>query len=365
MGRTSLQSKENKEAKKMNSFKTIEWKNNRVLMIDQRKLPGEEAYVECAKFEEVAECIRDLVIRGAPAIGIAAAMGMALGATSISNDSSYEEFAERMKTISKHLALTRPTAVNLFWAIARMNRLISECKGQKVEKIKGLLITEAINIQEEDLRTCVQIGENGSELIKDNSVVLTHCNAGGLATAGYGTALGVIRSAFRQGKNISVISSETRPVLQGARLTTWELERDGIPVRLITDSMAGHLMSKGVVDSVVVGADRVASNGDTANKIGTYSLSILAKHHGIPFYVAAPTSTIDNECSSGEDIIIEQRNPEEVTHIDGKRISAEVNAINPAFDITPADNIECLITEVGLFKRPYTKSLGRLKRENQ
>ncbi|MYG82400.1 MAG: S-methyl-5-thioribose-1-phosphate isomerase [Candidatus Dadabacteria bacterium] len=348
----------------MNSFKTIEWRNNRVLMIDQRKLPGEEAYVECAKFEEVAECIRDLVIRGAPAIGIAAAMGMALGATSVSNDSSYEEFAERMKTISEHLALTRPTAVNLFWAIGRMNRLISECKGQKVEKIKELLITEAINIQEEDLRTCMQIGENGSELIKDNSVVLTHCNAGGLATAGYGTALGVIRSAFRQGKNISVISSETRPVLQGARLTTWELERDGIPVRLITDSMAGHLMSKGAVDSVVGGADRVASNGDTANKIGTYSLSILAKHHGIPFYVAAPTSTIDNECSSGEDIIIEQRNPEEVTHIDGKRISAEVNAINPAFDITPADNIECLITEVGLFKKPYTKSLGRLKREN-
>ena len=364
MGRTSLQSKENEEAKEMNSFKTIEWRNNRVLMIDQRKLPGEEAYVECAKFEEVAECIRDLVIRGAPAIGIAAAMGMALGATSVSNDSSYEEFAERMKTISEHLALTRPTAVNLFWAIGRMNRLISECKGQKVEKIKELLITEAINIQEEDLRTCMQIGENGSELIKDNSVVLTHCNAGGLATAGYGTALGVIRSAFRQGKNISVISSETRPVLQGARLTTWELERDGIPVRLITDSMAGHLKSKGAVDSVVVGADRVASNGDTANKIGTYSLSILAKHHGIPFYVAAPTSTIDNECSSGEDIIIEQRNPEEVTHIDGKRISAEVNAINPAFDITPADNIECLITEVGLFKKPYTKSLGRLKREN-
>ena len=349
----------------MNSFKTIEWKNNRVLMIDQRKLPSEEVYIECATFEEVAECIRKLVIRGAPAIGIAAAMGMALGALGISNDCSYEEFAERMKTISKHLAMTRPTAVNLFWAISRMNRLISEYKGQKVEEIKKLLIDEAINIEEEDLRTCMEIGENGSELIRDNSVILTYCNAGGLATAGYGTALGVIRSAFRQGKNISVISSETRPVLQGARLTTWELERDGIPVRLITDNMAGHLMSKGVVDSVVVGADRIASNGDTANKIGTYSLSILAKHHNIPFYVAAPTSTIDNECLSGDDIIIEQRDPEEVTHIDGNRISAEVNAINPAFDITPADNIECLITEVGLFKKPYTKSLGRLKKKDQ
>ncbi len=349
----------------MNSFKTIEWKNNRVLMIDQRKLPREEVYIECATFEEIAECIRKLVIRGAPAIGIAAAMGMALGALGISNDCSYEKFAERMKIISKHLALTRPTAVNLFWAISRMNRLISGYKGQKVEEIKKLLIDEAINIEEEDLRTCLKIGENGSGLIRDNSVVLTHCNAGGLATAGYGTALGVIRSAFRQGKNISVISSETRPVLQGARLTTWELERDGIPVRLITDSMAGHLMSKGVVDSVIVGADRIASNGDTANKIGTYSLSILAKHHDIPFYVAAPTSTIDNECLSGDDIIIEQRDPEEVTHIDGNRISAKVNAINPAFDITPADNIECLITEVGLFKKPYTKSLGRLKKKDQ
>lgn len=365
MGRAAVEVKENEETDAMSSFKTIEWKNNRVLMIDQRKLPGEEIYVECTTFEEVADCIRSLVIRGAPAIGIAAAMGMALGASSISNDSPYEKFAERMRTISEHLAMTRPTAVNLFWAIEKMNRLISESRGRKVEDIKNLLITEAINIQEEDLKTCMQIGDNGAELIRDNSVVLTHCNAGGLATAGYGTALGVIRSAFRQGKNISVISSETRPVLQGARLTTWELERDGIPVRLITDSMAGHLMSKGIVDSVVVGADRVASNGDTANKIGTYSLSVLAKHHGIPFYVAAPTSTIDNKCLSGEDIVIEQRDPEEVTHIGGKRISAEVNAINPAFDVTPADNIECLITEVGLFKKPYAKSLGRLKKKDQ
>ncbi len=349
----------------MNSFKTIEWQNNKVLMIDQRKLPGKEVYIECTTFEEIAECIRDLVIRGAPAIGIASAMGMALGAMSISDDCSYEDFTKRMKTISEHLALTRPTAVNLFWAIDRMNRLISECRDREVKEIKNLLKTEAINIQKEDLITCIRIGENGAELIKDNSVVLTHCNAGGLATAGHGTALGVIRSAFLQGKNISVISSETRPVLQGARLTTWELERDGIPVRLITDSMAGHLMSRGMVDSVLVGADRVASNGDIANKIGTYSLSILAKHHNIPFYVAAPTSTIDGKCLSGEKIIIEQRNPEEVTHMDGKQISAQVNAINPAFDITPADNIECLITEVGLFKKPYEKSLSGIIKKNQ
>ncbi len=347
----------------MNSFKTIEWKDNKVLMIDQRKLPREETYVECVTFEEVAECIRELVIRGAPAIGIAASMGMALGANSIGNDCSYEDFEDRMKAISQHLARTRPTAVNLFWAIRRMNRLISKCKSKEVEEIKNLLITEAVNIQKEDFKTCMEIGENGSRLIEQNSVVLTHCNAGGLATAGYGTALGVIRSAFGQGKNISVISSETRPVLQGARLTTWELERDGIPVSLITDSMAGHLMSKGIVNSVVVGADRIASNGDTANKIGTYSLSVLAKHHGIPFYVAAPTSTIDTGCLSGEDIIIEQRRPEEITHLDGKRISAEVTAINPAFDITPAENIECLITEVGLFEKPYTRSLSRLKKE--
>lgn len=365
MGGTAAEVKEYEEAGAMNSFRTIEWKNNRVSMIDQRKLPGEEVYVECETFEEVADCIRKLVIRGAPAIGIAAAMGMALGAGSIGDDSPYEKFEERMRAISKHLSMTRPTAVNLFWAIGKMNRLISECRGRKVEEIKNLLVTEAINIQKEDLRTCVRIGDNGAELIRDNSVVLTHCNAGGLATAGYGTALGVIRSAVRQGKNISVISSETRPVLQGARLTTWELERDGIPVRLITDSMAGHLMSRGVVDSVVVGADRVASNGDTANKIGTYSLSILAKHHDIPFYVAAPSSTVDSECSSGDDIVIEQRDPEEVTHIGGKRISAGVNAINPAFDVTPADNIECLITEVGLFRKPYARSLIRLKEKDQ
>ncbi|MCY3985432.1 MAG: S-methyl-5-thioribose-1-phosphate isomerase [Candidatus Dadabacteria bacterium] len=349
----------------MEPFRTIEWKNKRVLIIDQRKLPVEEIYIECATFEQVAECIRNLVIRGAPAIGIAAAMGMALGALEIGNNCSYEKLKEHMKKVSQHIALTRPTAVNLFWAIGRMNDLISECREKRVEEIKNLLVTEAINIQEEDLRTCMQIGENGSELIEDSSVILTHCNAGGLATAGYGTALGVIRSAFRKGKNISVISSETRPILQGARLTTWELEREGIPVRLITDSMAGYVMSRGIVNSVVVGADRVASNGDTANKIGTYPLSILAKHHGIPFYVAAPTSTIDGECLSGEEITIEQRNPEEVTHMNGKRISAAVEVLNPAFDITPAENIECLITEAGLFRKPYSESLGKFKRKDQ
>ncbi len=345
----------------MNSFNTIEWKNDKVVMIDQRELPTKEIYLQCDTFEEIADCIKNLAIRGAPAIGIAAAMGMALGSLHTSDNCSYEEFVEQMKTVSERLAVTRPTAVNLFWAIERMNALVSANRKKKVKEIKDILVAEAVSIQQEDFSTCIQIGEHGSQLIEKDSVVLTHCNAGGLATAGYGTALGVIRSAFYQGKNIKVISSETRPVLQGARLTTWELEREGIPVRLITDNMAGHLMSRGAIHSVIVGADRVASNGDTANKIGTYSLSILAKHHKIPFYVAAPTSTIDRNCLKGEDIVIEQRDPEEITYINGKRISAEVDAINPAFDITPAENIECLITEVGLFRKPLTKTLASLK----
>ena len=349
----------------MNSFRTIEWKDDRVVMIDQRKLPGEEVYVECSTFGEVAECIRNLVIRGAPAIGIAAAMGMALGALGLGDDLGREEFEAEMRNISEHLSLTRPTAVNLFWALDRMNRLIRESGEAGTREKKKLLAAEAVEMQKEDLETCVRIGKHGAELIEPGSVVLTHCNAGGLATAGYGTALGVIRSAHGDGKNVSVISSETRPVLQGARLTTWELERDGIPVRLITDNMAGYLMSRGMVDSVVVGADRVAMNGDAANKIGTYSLSVLAGHHGIPFYVAAPTSTIDGGCASGDDIPIEQRNPEEVTHIDRKRISAEVEAINPAFDVTPWENIECLITEAGIMRKPYAESLAALKKKGQ
>ncbi len=345
----------------MNSFNTIEWKDGRVIMIDQRELPLKETYLHCDTFEEIVDCIKKLAIRGAPAIGIAAAMGMALGALRTSDNCSYEDFTEQMKTVSEELAATRPTAVNLFWAIERMNLLISANRTRKIKEIKDLLVAEAISIRQEDLNACIRIGKHGSQLIEKDSVVLTHCNAGGLATAGYGTALGVIRSAFHQGKNIKVISSETRPVLQGARLTTWELKREGIPVRLITDGMAGHLMSRDAIHSVVVGADRVASNGDTANKIGTYSLSVLAKHHKIPFYVAAPTSTIDHNCLRGEDIVIEQRKSEEITYINGKRISAEVDVINPAFDITPAENIKCLITEVGLFKNPSAGTLSSLK----
>ena len=362
MGGSAFKTEIEGREKDMNSFRTIEWRDGKVVMIDQRKLPAEEVYVECSTFEEVAECISDLVIRGAPAIGIAAAMGMALGAGGVGDDADYGEFEEKMKGISRRLASTRPTAVNLFWALDRMSEVISEARGVKVGDVKELLVNEAIRIQKEDLETCVRIGNHGADLIGRDSVVLTHCNAGGLATAGYGTALGVIRSAFSQGKNLSVISSETRPVLQGARLTTWELERDGIPVRLITDGTAGHLMSRGMIDSVVVGADRVALNGDAANKIGTYSLSVLARHHGIPFYVAAPVSTIDSKCESGKDIPIEQRNPEEVTHLDEKRISAEVEAINPAFDVTPADNITCLITEKGIIRKPCVKSILPLTR---
>ena len=345
----------------MSSFKTIDWVDNKVVMIDQLKLPTEEIYQEYRSYREVADAIKSMVIRGAPAIGIAAAMGVALG--SLEADSSDKQrFFDDLDKICTALAATRPTAVNLFWAIDRMKKVISQNKENEIPHIKQELIKEAKKILEEDIEMCRKIGENGSELIKDNSVVLTHCNAGGLATGGYGTALGVIRNAYEKGKNIKVISSETRPFLQGSRLTAWELKKDGIPVTLITDNMVGHLMSNGMINSVVVGADRVASNGDVANKIGTYAVSVLAKHHNIPFYVAAPTSTIDFNCPTGNDIPIEQRDKSEVTHIGDSLIAADVDVINPAFDITPSSNIDSLITEVALFKSPYDKSLKKIER---
>ena len=345
----------------MSSFKTIDWVDNKVVMIDQLKLPTEEIYQEYRSYMEVADAIKSMVIRGAPAIGIAAAMGVALG--SLESDSSDKQrFFEDLDKICTTLAATRPTAVNLFWAIDRMKKIISQNKENEIPQIRQILIKEAKKILEEDIEMCRKIGENGSELIEDNSVVLTHCNAGGLATGGYGTALGVIRNAYEKGKNIKVISSETRPFLQGSRLTAWELKKDGIPVTLITDNMVGHLMSNGLIDSVVVGADRVASNGDVANKIGTYAVSVLAKHHNIPFYVAAPTSTIDFNCPTGSDIPIEQRDKTEVTHIGDSLIAADVDVFNPAFDITPSSNVDSLITEVALFKSPYDKSLKKIER---
>lgn len=343
----------------MSSFKTIEWKDDRVLMIDQRKLPVEEVYVECLTFEDVARAIKEMVIRGAPAIGVAAAMGIALGAVK-NGRKDKTEFLADLKKVSSVISGTRPTAVNLFWAAKRMMGLVDENRDKDIGWIKMRLVQEAKEIYEEDIEICKRIGMVGAELIKDGATILTHCNAGSLATAGYGTALGVIRAAFESGKNISVIAGETRPFLQGARLTAWELNKDGIPVTLITDSMAGYFMSKGMIGAVIVGADRIAANGDVANKIGTYSLSILAKFHNIPFYVAAPISTIDYDCPSGDLIQIENRDVKEVTHVFGNRIAPDVPVLNPAFDITPNANITAIITDKGIAEAPFSSSLKQL-----
>lgn len=342
----------------MSSFKTIEWKDNKVIMIDQTKLPNEEVYLECQTYEDVADAIKRMVIRGAPAIGVAAAMGIALGAIMIET-SDRDRFLGEVNKITDVILATRPTAVNLFWAGKRMLRVLNEQEGD-IEGIKRRLVLEANNILLEDIETCRNIGRVGAELIKDNSVVLTHCNAGALATAGYGTALGVVRGAVEAGKNIKVIATETRPFLQGARLTAWELDKDGIPVSLITDNMVGHIMSKGMVDAVVLGADRIAKNGDVANKIGTYSISVLAKSHGIPFYVAAPISTIDYDCPDGSSIPIEERNINEVIHILGNRIAPDVNVYNPAFDITPSENVSSIITEKAVVREPFIEGLSEL-----
>ncbi|MGH7849590.1 MAG: S-methyl-5-thioribose-1-phosphate isomerase [Thermodesulfobacteriota bacterium] len=343
----------------MPSFNTIEWKENTVVMIDQTRLPGEESYVECKTYEDVADAIKRMVIRGAPAIGVAAAMGVALGAISL-RTTKRDEFTAEVKRIAGVILRTRPTAVNLAWAVKRMLGILDEAEGD-VEQLKSRLVGEARYILEEDIDTCKRIGQTGAGLIRDNSIVLTHCNAGALATGGYGTALGVIRAAVEGGKKIEVIATETRPFLQGARLTAWELDRDGIPVSLITDNMAGYIMSKGMVNAVVVGADRIAANGDVANKIGTYTLSVLARSHNIPFYVAAPMSTIDFDCPGGESIPIEERNPDEVTHISGIRIAPEVNVYNPAFDITPNENISAIITEKGIVVKPFAVNLLKLR----
>ncbi|MEK6576070.1 MAG: S-methyl-5-thioribose-1-phosphate isomerase, partial [Nitrospirota bacterium] len=305
----------------------------------------------CKDYRMVAHCIKELIIRGAPAIGIAAAMGLALGAREI-DTADYDKFIVRFSEIADTIASTRPTAVNLFWAIERIRGLVNKSKGKSVEDIRSLICDEAKNILEEDISSNRQIGRNGARLIEDGDTVLTHCNAGALATGGYGTALGVIRAAHEEGKKLMVFADETRPVLQGARLTAWELKEDGIDVTLITDNMAGYMMSRDLVDLCIVGADRIAANGDTANKIGTYTVAVLAREHGIAFYVAAPSSTVDGSISSGNEIVIEERNPEEVTHIMGKIRVAPigVSAANPAFDVTPARYITAIITEKGVFK---------------
>lgn len=346
-----------------NMFKTIEWSDKGVILLDQRKLPLKEKYLTLTKPEDVADAIKNMAIRGAPAIGVAAAMGIALGAKNMSH-LPHQDFDKSMETLFPLFASTRPTAVNLFWAIERMKKIYHDNKSSPPSKTADLLIREAQKIKEGDIQANRKMGEIGSSLIPPKASILTHCNAGALATAGHGTALGVIRTAVGQGKEVKVFADETRPFLQGARLTAWELIQDHIPVTLITDNMAGYLMALGDIDLVIVGADRIASNGDVANKIGTYSLSVLAKENSIPFYVAAPLSTIDMSLASGQEIPIEERNPEEVTHFHSMPIAPEkVGVRNPAFDITPNANITAIITERGIAKPPYTPSLKELTAE--
>lgn len=337
----------------------IAWKNGLVVMVDQRQLPWKEMYVKCRTVEQVARAIETMIIRGAPAIGIAAAYGLALGISGLkpgdNTDEAFEKFYRR-------LWRTRPTARNLFWALERMKRVYEENKDRRLSELKKIILAEAQAIEREDLEINKKIGRFGQELIPDKAVILTHCNAGGLATAGYGTALGVIRAAAEQGKKIRVLADETRPFLQGARLTVWELMKDKIPVSLITDNMAGWLMKSGEVDLVIVGADRIAMNGDTANKIGTYSLAVLAKENKIPFYVAAPLSTFDFNLGTGGKIPIEERNPEEVRKIRGQLITLpDVQVRNPAFDVTPGRLITAIITEKGIIRPPYKISLRSLR----
>ena len=330
---------------------TVEWKDGAVCLLDQSRLPGQVEFVMCRDYQTVARAIRELKVRGAPAIGVTAAMGIALGVQCLRVD-TYDELAESAQAICEHLAATRPTAVNLFWAIERMKRKLADLRGLEVQAIKRELIKESQSILDEDIALCKAMGRHGAELIQDGQTILTHCNAGALATAGYGTALGVVRAAWEAGKKIRVFADETRPVLQGARLTSWELMQDHIPVTLITDNMAGSLMREGRIQLCVVGADRIAANGDVANKIGTYTVAVLAQAHGIPFYVAAPYSTIDLGTKSGKDIPIEQRNPVEVTKVHGGDPIAPsgIDVYNPAFDVTPADLITGIITERGVFR---------------
>jgi len=330
---------------------TVEWKNGAVRLLDQSVLPGQVKILECRDYQTVAQAIRDLRVRGAPAIGVTAALGIALGAQSIP-DQPFEKFQRHFLSICDHMAGTRPTAVNLFWAIERMKRVFRPGDGQSIGNLKQQLIKEAQAILEEDISMNRAIGDYGAELIQPGQCILTHCNAGALATAGYGTALGVIRSAWKQGKNIRVMADETRPVLQGARLTAWELQQDGIPVTLITDNAAGAFMRQGMIDLCMVGADRIAANGDVANKIGTYTVAVLAKVHGIPFYVAASSSTIDLHTPTGQEIQIEQRSTQEVTSLQGGPSIAPdgIEVLNPAFDVTPADYVTGIITERGVFR---------------
>ena len=341
-------------------LETIQWTAEGVVMIDQTRLPREEVYVTCRDYREVAEAIRSMVIRGAPAIGVAAAMGVALGALRAENlEADFE-------TICSTLAHTRPTAVNLFWALERMRRLYRSLAGRPIEEIRQRLVEEAIEVRREDIAINQALGRYGAPLVPTGKTVLTHCNAGALATAGYGTALGVIRAAVAMGKQIDVFADETRPFLQGARLTVWELMHDGIPATLITDNMAGHFLKSGRIGCVIVGADRIAANGDVANKIGTYSVAVLAHENQVPFYVAAPVSTLDLSLDSGDQIPIEERPAREVTHIAGIPVAPEgAAAANPAFDVTPHRYVSAIITERGVAHPPFTESLRRIQADSK
>ncbi len=340
---------------------TIDWQGDVIVMVDQRKLPAQEVYVRCRSAQEVARSIRTMVIRGAPAIGVAAAMGIALGMRK-STAKGTRQYAVEFQKSCDMMAATRPTAVNLFWAIERMKRTFAEGAqaGESTDELAARLEREARAIHDEDVASCRAMGAFGAALVPDGARVLTHCNAGALATAGYGSALGVVRAAVEQGKRIAVIADETRPFLQGARLTAWELVRDGISTTVITESMAGPLMRAGDIDLVVVGADRIAANGDTANKIGTYTVAVLAHEHKVPFYVAAPLSTIDLSTPDGDRIPIEERDQREITHLGSARLTPEgVKIRNPAFDVTPHRYIAGIITEKGIFQPPYSESLKR------
>ena len=337
--------------------RAIEWFDSKLRILDQSKLPEEQIFINLDSYRDVVVAINEMKIRGAPAIGVAAAYGIALGALGIKT-ANKDDFLAQLNQMMQTFAASRPTAVNLFQAIDRMKKA---AKGDGIAEIRKSLVNEAKRIHQEETAATKRLSQLGAELIKDGFTVLTHCNAGPLATAGYGTALGVIKAAKEQGKKVSVFVTETRPVLQGARLTTWELMQEDIPVTLITDSMAGYFMKRGEIDCVIVGADRIAANGYTANKIGTYTLAVLANAHGIPFYVAAPTTTIDLSLTSGYQIPIEERSPEEVTHIRGVAIApVGVRAANPAFDVTPHSYITAIITEKGIIRAPYTEGLKKV-----
>jgi methylthioribose-1-phosphate isomerase len=338
---------------------TVAWENGVVVMIDQRRLPAEQVTLRCRDHHEVAQAIREMAIRGAPAIGVAAAFALALGVAN--SRAEGRELRAEWSDICSELAATRPTAVNLFWAIERMRQRYDALAGEGGDALRQALLAEALTIQQDDVAACRRMGDLGADLLPSEARILTHCNAGALATAGYGTALGVVRSAARAGKVRAVFADETRPWLQGARLTVWELMQDGIQATLIAEGAAGHLMAEGEINAVVVGADRIAANGDVANKIGTYSIAVLAKEHALPFYVAAPVSTLDLHTASGKDIPIEERPAHEVTHLAGQRVAPEGTLVrNPAFDVTPHRYVTAIVCERGVAHPPYGESLARL-----